>query len=139
MRCREGADQVGGKNRKRALLKAGFSESQASHDASEIINRQPFIDALVKLAGTMTNKEIGALSKGSLIELLGDKDLELRTRIQAVRIGLEVGGEVGATKELVMRHTIEVPPAAQEMIARRMLELQQASAITVEAVNVDAS
>lgn len=125
----------GGKNRKRALMKAGFSASQATHDASRIINRPEFIDELIKLSNSLTDKEIGLLSKGSLIKLLGDKDLELRTRIQAIRIGAEIGGMVGATKELVMRHTIEVPPAAQEMIARRILEIQQAGAITVEATN----
>jgi hypothetical protein len=45
---------------------------------------------------------------------------------------------VGATKELVMRHTIEVPPAAQEMIARRMLELQQGQRHHRRSVNADA-
>lgn len=129
----------GGKNKRKALLAAGFTESQANHDAARITNHPLFIEQLIKLSGTMTNKEIGSLSKGSLIELLGDKDLELRTRIQAVRIGLEVGGEVGATKELVMRHQIEVPPAAQEMIARRIMELTKTEAITVEQLPQDSA
>src|SRR5256885_2804119 len=75
------------------------------------------------------NKEIGYMAKARLVNAFENESTDPRTMVQYVRLGLEVASEVGAGKDLTIRHQhmIEVPPAAQEMIARRIMELQEAS------------
>jgi len=106
-----------------ALRKAGFAETTARHAAKSVINGKGVRAALIRIAESLSNKDIGQMSKGKLVQIIEDPEIEPRTIIQALRMGLELAGEVGPAKELVMRHEIHVPPAAQEMIARRIMEL----------------
>lgn len=89
---------------------------------------------LIKEAKRVTDKQVGEMAKARLVRTLVDDAAEPRTMIQATRMGLEVGGSIGPARETSVKHTIEIPKAAQEMIARRIFELQKKSeAITVEA------
>lgn len=87
------------------------------------------LDWLIARGKKYNNKEIGHMAKGRLIGALENGKTDDRNLVQYVRMGLEVASEVGAGKDLTIRHQhmIEVPPAAQEMIARRIFELQQNS------------
>ena len=98
------------------------------------------IDWLIARGKKYNNKEIGHIAKGRLIGALENGRTDDRNLVQYVRIGLEVASEVGAGKDLTIRHQhmIEVPPAAQEMIARRIMELQQSSATEQQKEAIDA-
>lgn len=119
------AELVKGSTREAAVLKAGYSEKTARHAARKVVEGAGVRAALLRIAESLSNKDISQISKGKLVQILEDPEIEPRTIIQAIRMGLELGGEVGMNKELVMRHEIHVPPAAQEMIARRIMELQE--------------
>src|SRR5216683_4798707 len=121
-----------------ALKKAGYPETTARHMAKSVVNGKGVRAALLRIAESLSNRDISQISKGKLVEILEDPEIEPRTIIQAIRMGLELGGEVGMNKELVMRHEIHVPPAAQEMIARRIMELQeQANADTRSTLSLE--
>lgn len=86
---------------------------------------QDAADWLIQRGRRYNNSQIASMAKARLTDsLLGDQTDE-RTLIQMIRLGLELGSEVGAGKDLTIRHQhlIQVPPAAQEMIARRIMEL----------------
>jgi len=119
------AELVKGSSRRMSVLKAGYSPKTARHAAKDIVESAGVRAALLRIAESLSNRDISQISKGKLVQILEDPEIEPRTIIQAIRMGLELGGEVGMNKELVMRHEIHVPPAAQEMIARRIMELQQ--------------
>jgi hypothetical protein len=119
------AELVKGTSQRQALLKAGYPDSTANHAAKGVCKGKGVRAALMRIAESLTNRDISQISKGRLVEILENPETEARIIISAVRMGLELGGEVGMNKELVMRHEIHVPPAAQEMIARRIMELQE--------------
>ncbi len=118
---------VEGKTQVEACIAAGIGKSHARANAYKIAKRRGVRAALMRIADELTSKQIGAMGKGKLVEVLEDPNVEDRTIVAAIRLALEVGGDVGAAREVVMRHEIHVPPAAQEMIARRIMELQEAS------------
>jgi hypothetical protein len=121
------AELVKGTNQTQACLKAGYPKSTAKHQSRKIINGKGVRAALIQIAESLSNHDIGQMSKGKLVQIIEDPEIEPRTIIQALRMGLELDGQVGPAKELIMRHEIHVPPAAQEMIARRIFELQKNS------------
>lgn len=125
------SELVEGKTEIEACLAAGVGKSHARANAYKIAKRPGVRAALMRIADELTNKQIGAIGKGKLIQMLEDPKVEDRVIVQAIRLALEVGGDVGAAREVVMRHEIHVPPAAQEMIARRIMELQNQEAIDV--------
>ena len=78
---------------------------------------------LIKQGKRVSDKDIGHMAKARLTSALIETD-DQRVMIQAVRLGLEVSGEVGAGREPTHNHLhVEVPPAAQEMIAKRVMQL----------------
>ena len=108
-----------------AMRSAGYSEATANAAQKVVLRRKGVREALMRIAQSMSNRDISDMSKGKLIQILEDPEIEPRTVIQAIRMGLELGGEVGMNKELIMRHEIHVPAAAQEMIARMIIERQE--------------
>lgn len=129
----------GGKNKKRALLKAGFTPSQASHGAREIMSRPAFLEKLKEVGGLYTNKDLGAIGRGKLLEILQNPELEYRTAIQASRMALEVGGEIGQNAIALHLHEAEqhLPPHIAQMLAQTIMDLKKQEAITVEATNAE--
>src|SRR6266576_7134206 len=123
------SELVDGKTEVDACIAAGYPKTKAQASAYKIAKRPGVRAALMRIADELTNKQIGAIGKGKLIQMLEDPNAEDRVIVQAIRMALEVGGDVGAAREVVMRHEIHVPPAAREMIARRIMELQQKEAI----------
>ncbi|PYT49508.1 MAG: hypothetical protein DMG44_10610 [Acidobacteria bacterium] len=110
-----------------AMRAAGYSELMVKHHSAKVCGTKLVREALFELAGKYTNKEIGTLGKARLIEQLESGRVEPRLLPQLIRTAIEIGGDIGQNAIALHLHQAnpEIPPAAREMIAKRIVELQR--------------
>src|SRR5205823_3126087 len=70
---------VKGTTREAALLKAGYSETTARHAAKGVVEGTGVRAALIRIAESLSNKDLGQMAKGKLVQILEDPEIEPRT------------------------------------------------------------
>jgi len=73
------------------------------------------------------------MAKGRIVQILENPEIDPRTAFRLSGWVWNWPGKSAQPRNWLMRHEIHVPPAAQEMIARRIMELQKQS----EAIDAD--
>jgi len=131
-----------GKTQQEACLDAGYSLAVAKHKSGTVCKRKAVTKELLERYGKHSNKDVGILGIARLVEGVTDgyKRMEPRVRPQFIRMCLEVGGQIGQNALATnLRNDGNVPALAADMIARRIMEIQQErenrQAIPVEVVS----
>jgi hypothetical protein len=119
-----------------AVRNAGYSDNVADHCAARVVNSSRVREALAAIGATITPEHLGNLSKARLAEKLADPDISTRELGVYIHEGLTAGRVIGPAAEIHHRHTLEIPEAARELIAHRIVEIT-AKRAELEAHTVD--
>lgn len=127
-----------GKSAVDACKEAGYSDTTAESQAYKIIQRADIRKFLVEYGANVTRGDLSSVGRARLMEVLMVPDASARDLVPAIRVALEQDGQLG--QQVQHKHTLEIPPAIQQMLAERMAAIQQAridNSITVEAITVE--
>jgi len=117
---------IDGKSPVEACVDAGIKESTAKAHAWEIIKSPEVRRFLVEYGATITRSELSNLARARLAEALQDPNISGPELVPAIRTALEHGGEIGANREIMHKHQIELSPAIQALLSKRIYEIAQA-------------
>jgi len=114
---------IEGKSAEAACIDAGYAPSTARARAWEIISSPEVRKFLNDYGASLTRSELSNMARARLAEALQDPDTPAKELVPAIRTALEHGGEIGANREIMHKHQIEISPAIQAILSKRIYEI----------------
>lgn len=112
-----------GDNPSAACRKAGYPEAVVRCRAAKIARRPAVLQVLAELGAGLPVGSLGNAAKQRIKEKLEKPPKDERTALGYYRTALEIDGAIGGPDLHLHDHTIS--PAAAQMIAEKVLELQR--------------
>lgn len=113
-----------GDNPSVACRKAGYPEAVVRCRAAKIARRPAVLQVLAELGAGLPVGSLGNAAKQRIKEKIEKPPKEAKTALAYFRTALEIDGMIGGPAELHL-HDHTISPAAAQMIAEKVLELQR--------------
>lgn len=127
---------IDGKSPVEACVDAGYSKSTARSKAWDIVRQPEVRKLIVEFGATLSRTDLSNMARARLAEALLDTNTNAKDLVPAIRTALEHGGEIGANREIMHKHQVDLSPAVQALLAKRMVEIaaEQGKVIDAEIV-----